>query len=181
LSESERRRWDERYRRRGAEAAAASPFLDELDGLLPRQGRALDVAGGAGRHARWLARRGLAVTLVDISSEALALAGAGGVPLTLIRADLETDPLPPGPFDVVVSCHFLRRELFAAFPTVLAPGGLLVYVQPTRSNLLRHPSPSARFLLEDGELPGLVQGLEILRYQEGWFGQHEARLVARRP
>ena len=39
-----------------------------------------------------------------------------------------------------------------------------------------------RHLLEDGELPGLVRGLEILKYEEGWTeeGQHEARLVARR-
>ena len=96
------------------------------------------------------------------------------------------DPLPAGPFDVILSFNFLRRELFAAFPDRLAPEGLLVYLQPTLSNLSRHPRPPGPFLLKDGELPGLLQGLEVVSYQEGWFEtagdetRHEARLVARR-
>jgi SAM-dependent methyltransferase len=96
--------------------------------------------------------------------------------------DLEVEPLPDGPWDLVLSFHFLRRALFADFPRILAPGGLLVYVQPTRTNLERHDRPPAGFLLEDGELPGLVQGLEIVQYEEGWLdeGRHEARLVARK-
>jgi tellurite methyltransferase len=38
-------------------------------------------------------------------------------------------------------------------------------------------------VLEDGELPRLISGLETVRYEEGWLesGRHEARLVARRP
>jgi tellurite methyltransferase len=168
-----------------------SAFLLSLDDQLPRSGRALDVAGGAGRNAVWLARRGLAVTLVDISSEALTLArghaSRAGVTLDLRELDLEREPLPPGPFDLILCFNFLRRELFPRFREHLGPDGWLVYLQPTRSNLLRHPRPPAAFLLEDGELPAQLSGLEILSYEEGWFGQeeeeprHEARLVARLP
>jgi SAM-dependent methyltransferase len=191
MSDADRDKWDARYRERGAESSAPAAFLTSLAELLPRRGRALDVAGGAGRHAVWLAQRGLEVTLVDVSREGLALAEAAaraaGVTLSLQTADLEVEPLPPGPFDLVVSYYFLRRELFAAFPGVLAPGGLLVFVQPTRANLQRHARPPAPFLLEDGELPGLVRGLEVVHHEEGWFPhpaeepRHEARLLARRP
>jgi hypothetical protein len=81
----------------------------------------------------------------------------------------------------VASIDFLSRGLFDAFPRLLAPGGLLVYVQATRRNLERNHHPSARFLLDDGELPGLIRELEVLRYEEGWFeARHEARLVARK-
>ena len=54
-------------------------------------------------------------------------------------------------------------------------------VHPTRSNLRGHTRPGPRHLLGDGKLPGLVRGLEVLRYEEGWTeqGRHEARLVAR--
>ena len=40
-----------------------------------------------------------------------------------------------------------------------------------------------RFLLEDGELPQLVEDLEILHYEEGWLREdrHDAVVVARRP
>jgi len=185
MSAADREKWDTRYRTQGAESSAPSPFLTSLD--LRESGSALDVAGGAGRNAIWLARRGLDVTLVDISREALALAraAAGDLPLSLVCADLETEPLPAGPFDLIISFNFLRRELFAAFPGSLAPGGLLVYLQPTRSNLQRHPRPPAAFLLEDGELPSLVKGLEVVSYQEGWSSdgdepRHEARMVARK-
>ena len=90
---------------------------------------------------------------------------------------------PAGPWDLIVCVDFLWRPLLAALPTALAPGGLLAIAHPTRSNLLRHDRPGPRHLLEDGELPGLVGALELLRFEEGWTpeGRHEARLVARRP
>lgn len=50
----DREKWNARYREEGP-PSPPSPFLVGLDDLLPRRGRALDVAGGTGRHALWLA------------------------------------------------------------------------------------------------------------------------------
>jgi SAM-dependent methyltransferase len=186
MAGEDRERWNARYREEGA-PPEPSPFVEGLDAVLPRGGRALDVGGGAGRHALWLARRGLAVTLADVSDVALAQAAraaeAEGLALSTVRVDLEAEPLPSGPFDLVLCTYFLHRPLFAAFPAALAPGGLLVFAHATRSNLLRHARPGPAHVLEDGELPGLVRGLEVVSYVEGWLesGRHEARLVARRP
>ena len=183
---TDRDKWNARYQERGPQEQEPAAFLLSLDELLPSSGRALDVAGGAGRHAVWLARRGLDVTLVDVSDEAITLAeaaaGVAGVSLASQVADLETDPFPVGPWDVIVSFYYLQRSLFNVFASALAPGGLLVFAQPTASNLERHARPPARFLLDDGELPRLVSDLEIVRYDEGWQadGRHEARLVARK-
>jgi tellurite methyltransferase len=181
----DRERWNERHSRelRGE----PSPFVTSLDGLLPRRGLALDAGGGAGRHALWLARRGLDVALADVSDVALGLAadvaGREGLALRTLRIDLEEAPFPAGPWDVVVCTYFLHRPLFDAFPSALAPGGWLVFAHATRTNLERNPRPGPRHLLEDGELRTLVRGLEVVRCEEGWFeeGRHEARLVARRP
>jgi SAM-dependent methyltransferase len=186
VSDADREKWDARYQTDGADARQPSEYLVGIADLLPRPGTALDVAGGTGRNAIWLARHGLDVTVADISGVGLELAHkeaeAAGVSLRLVLTDLEEDPLPDGPFDVIVSVNFLRRPLFAEFSLALSPGGLLVYVQPTKSNLERNARPPADYLLEDGELPTLVQGLSIERYVEGWFdGRHEARLLARRP
>jgi SAM-dependent methyltransferase len=191
MSQADREKWNARFREGTPYARAdPSPFLVSLADQLPRQGRALDLAGGAGRNAIWLARRGLDVTLSDISQVGLALArdaaDRAGVALTLVEADLEEQPLPAGPFDLILSFNFLRRELFAAFPQQLTPGGLLVYLGATRSNLQRHAKPPAQFLLEDGELPRLIQPLEVIQYREAWFDypgeepRHEARLLARK-
>jgi SAM-dependent methyltransferase len=190
MAEGDRDRWNTRYAER-AERTPHSPYLDTLDDLLPRRGRALDVAGGAGRNALWLARRGLEVTLADVSDVALAQADAAaraeGLRLSTLPLDLEASPLPPGPWDLVLCTYFLHRPLLAALPAVLAPGGLLVFAHATRRNLERYPRPGPAHLLDDGELPGLVAGLvpalEVLRAEEGWLegGRHEARVVARRP
>lgn len=78
--------WDERYAAEPAPgpnqvsesghlAGAPDPALVEAVGDLP-PGRALDVATGLGRHARWLAARGWAVTAVDFSTVGIARARA---------------------------------------------------------------------------------------------------------
>ena len=186
MSDFDRQKWNVKY---AAEEAPREPSagLVALGRLLPHRGRALDVACGAGRHGIWLAQRGLDVTVADISSVALQLAGQRaterGVTITPLEIDLEQQPFPAGPWDLIVSACYLHRPIFAAYPAALAPGGSLVVIQPTKRNLERHDKPPADFLLDDGELPRLVTGLEIVHYEEGWLadGRHDAVLVARQP
>jgi tellurite methyltransferase len=189
MAADDRERWNQRWRARAnAVHDEPSPWLVSLAPLLPQRGRALDVAGGAGRHAVWLARRGLDVTLVDISDEGLALAEtaarAATVPLTTVRADLDLDPdaLPPGPWDLIVCFLYLDRPLLPRLTAALAPGGLFVFCQPTLRNLERHPLPRAAHLVDEGEARSFAAGLEILVYEEAWVdeGRHVARLMARR-
>lgn len=184
MSEYDRVKWDARYR--DVESVREpSLVITSLGDLIPRKGRALDLAGGTGRHAIWLAQRGLDVTLADISSRALELAIAraaeAGVQINTLAVDLEEDPFPAGPWDIILSCCYLRRSLFSQFAPSLAHDGRLIYLQPTRNNLTRHAKPPEAFLLDDGELPQLCTGLQILEYREGWLedGRHDALLVAR--
>jgi SAM-dependent methyltransferase len=185
MSDAERAKWNARYAEHGGSREPSS-LVTSLDDALPKRGKALDVAGGAGRHAIWMAQRGLSVTLADISDVALEIAAreakAAGTTLQTVAVDFEADPFPEGPWDVILCFHYLWRPLFSIAPSVLAPGGLLVVVHPTLSNLERHARPGPSFLLEDGELKGLVRGLSIERLEEGWLseGRHEARLIAKR-
>src|SRR5512134_3164184 len=79
----DRERWNARWREQAGELAPPAAFVVEHTALLPKTGRALDVAGGAGRHAVWLARAGLEVTMIDVSDVAIERAerraGAAGV------------------------------------------------------------------------------------------------------
>lgn len=186
MSLFDQQKWDAKYAAGVEIPLEPSVGLLALDELLPRSGRALDVAGGAGRHAIWLANRGLDMTIADVSAKGLELAAARakeqGVSITPLRTDLQDGPFPVGPWDLILSVCYLWRPLYAVFPQVLSLGGLLVVIQPTMSNLQRHPKPPADFLLKDGELPELVRGLEIVYYQEGWQadGRHDAVMVARK-
>ncbi|MCO6456651.1 MAG: class I SAM-dependent methyltransferase, partial [Pirellulaceae bacterium] len=137
--------------------------------------------------------------LCDISPVALELAErrarAAGLPLRTCECDLELacDPtyrqdtagatLPAGPWDLILSVLYLHRPLLPMLVGQLAAGGTLVVIQPTRTNLERRAKPPAEYLLEDGELPRLAEGLEVLHYEEGWLadGRHDAVLVARKP
>ena len=74
MAVADRRTWDARYRAHEPGLRQPSSSLLAVADLMPLGGRALDVAGGTGRHALWLARRGLDVTLADLSGVALELA-----------------------------------------------------------------------------------------------------------
>lgn len=186
MTEEDRTRWDTRYAE-ASTSSAPSRVLTEppVVDLLPRAGRALDLAGGTGRHAVWLAQRGLEVTVADVSPVGLARAqqhaAAHDVTISTVQVDLDRGPLPPGPWDLVLVFHYLDPAVLADVSSILAPGGSFVMVHPTRKNLERHARPSARFLLDEGALPSLVSGLHIELFDEGWSaeGFHEARLVAR--
>jgi 2-polyprenyl-3-methyl-5-hydroxy-6-metoxy-1,4-benzoquinol methylase len=187
MPESDRQKWNDKYLASSGPATQPSPLITALEPHLPETGRALDIAGGAGRHAIWLARRGLQATLVDVAQAGLRIAeqraAETGVSLTTLELDLEQAAFPAGPWDLLLSSHYLQRSLFPLYPEQLSPGGILICLQPTLTNLERHPKPSARFLLQPKELPGLVPDLEILHYREGWLegNRHEAILAARKP
>lgn len=181
--EDSRRYWDERHRSSGVDEP--SPFLTELGDLLPASGLALDVAGGNGRRALWLAERGLDVTLVDISPVAVIKAQEEArrrrLRLHTELRDLEREGLGPGSHDVIACFHFLHRPLFPQMAAALNPDGLLVCEIATVRNLERHERPPRPFLLEEGEILHLTQDLESLIHTEGWSesGRHYARYVGR--
>jgi SAM-dependent methyltransferase len=165
------------------------PWLVRASDRLPATGRAVDLAGGQGRNALWLAERGLDVTVVDVSAVGLerarSAATARGLTLETLQRDLPAEGAPPGPWDLALIVRYLDRELLAGLPAVLADGGLVAFSQPTVVNLERHEHPRAEFLLAEGEMEELVaaiDGLEVVDLFEGWTpeGTHEAQLLARR-
>ena len=185
MASSDRDIWDRRHAE-GAHAAADPPgWLSALTEDLPRVGRALDVACGSGALALFWAERGLETSAVDISPVALAQcrarAASAGLEIETTTLDLETEPLPRGPFAVVSCRSYLQRDLFGPLIDVLAPGGVLVAEIATLKNLERHARPSARFLLGEGEMLDHIRPLSLVYYHEGWLaGRCAARLVARR-
>ncbi len=184
MSGADRERWDRRWSEADVSGSGSLAWLDALLALGPRGGRALDVAAGAGRAALWLARAGFDVLAVDVSPVALArldaAARAEGLRVETRALDLERDPLPPGPFDWITCFAYLQRGLFPELRARLAPGGLVVCEIATVHNLERHERPGRRFLLEPGELPRLLEPLEIVYADEGWReDRHLARAAGR--
>jgi SAM-dependent methyltransferase len=105
--------------------------------------RALDLAGGEGRNAIWLAEHGWDVELVEFSAVALekagAMAHARDVTITTTLADVTAEPALD-PADLVLVCYLqlpaepLGRALGHA-AALVAPGGTLLVVAHERDNL----------------------------------------------
>jgi SAM-dependent methyltransferase len=188
--DGDRERWNARWRERAADLEDASWFLPAHANMLRSSGKALDLAGGAGRNAIWLARRGYDVTLVDVSDVALDKAEQRGARLgvtprlRLLRLDME-GPLALAPlFDLVLVSHYLDRDRRDSFVDLLVDDGILIAANPTVTNLERHERPSARFLVERGELAAWATGLglDVLVSREDWTddGTHEALVIAKK-
>ncbi len=164
-----------------------SSWLVQHAGLLPREGRALDVACGHGRHALWLAAHRLTTIAVDRDADAIRelneAARERRLPLRAEVRDLEdgSNPFLGSAFDVIVVVHYLHRPLFPALIEALAPDGLLVYETFTRAQATCGKPTNPDFLLKPGELLDLVRPLEILASREGDFdGRMIASVIARR-
>jgi tellurite methyltransferase len=162
-------------------------WLVEHERLLPDRGRALDVACGLGRHAFWLAARGLDTVGIDRNRDAVAFVNDEArrrvLPLRASIVDLEGEDvsLESAAYDVVVVVHYLHRPLFPALRGAVRPGGMLVYETFTSAQARRGKPTNPAFLLNPGELRELVSPLEVLAEREGEFeGKMLASLIARR-
>ena len=151
---------------------APSPWIVRWAHLIAPRGTVLDVAAGAGRHTRWLAARGHAVTAIDRDTDAMAaLADCAEA----IAADIEGGPWPLAgrSFDAVVVANYHWRPLAPTLVGSLAAGGVLLYETFAAGNETVGRPRRADFLLAHGELLGLAAGLRIVAYEDGFLGGPE--------
>ena len=134
--------------------------------LIRPGGEVLDLACGAGRHARWLAKLGFEVSAVDRDTAAFVDPPPG---VALLEADVEGGPWPyPGQaFDGIVVTNYLHRPLLPILVAALVPGGVLVYETFARGNERFGKPSNPAFLLAPGELLETVRGhLRVLAYED---------------
>lgn len=102
----------------------APELIGALAGLRP--GRALDIACGAGRHARWLAAHGWQVTAVDRDVDDIA-------DIEVVRADLECGEftIEAGAWDLIVCWLYWQPDLLPMIAGGVRPGGVVAMAGKT--------------------------------------------------
>ncbi|VVD93136.1 class I SAM-dependent methyltransferase [Pandoraea terrigena] len=151
--------------------------------LIAPGARVLDLACGQGRHARWLASRGVNVVAVDRDEAALATMSTLAN-VTTLTADLEGAPWPLAEgkrFDAVIVTNYLHRPLFSRIAASVAPGGVLIYETFARGNE-RYGKPSnPQFLLAPGELLDVAReaGLRVAGFEDVTLAAPRAACVQR--
>jgi len=111
-----------------------------LDVLSPKGKRILDAGCGTGRLCHLLAQRDAeAVVGIDASGNMIEKARTDSRPNTRFERCSVYDLPSDESFDIVVACYLLHhldiQKALEALKGVLAPGGLLVILDPLKGNL----------------------------------------------
>jgi SAM-dependent methyltransferase len=177
-SEDQRARWDIKYEQGLPSLTEPDPFFilayeRFVNPSFPNVGTvgvALDLAGGLGRHALWLANRSWEVTVVELSDVAIAklrqTALELNVNLDLFAGDAAEYKLEPAQFDLIVLFYHLDRSLFPKIISALKPGGLLICKMSLRWDSSERLTTGNTDPLHRNELPSLIPELNILHHAE---------------
>jgi len=146
-------------------------------------GRALDVACGLGRNARFMAQQGYRVDAVDISHEALQraadLARQQQLEVRWLECDLELGlPADCTGYQVISMFRYVNRVLLENLCSRLAPGGYLLVEEHLRSSAEVSGPRNPAFRVGPGELEQAVAGLRILAAEESVFTDPDGERVA---
>src|SRR5579862_8311325 len=212
-SESDRERWNRKHHEsllgsRDLVSSAPDALLDEAFAKyvlpqFPNGGTALDLAGGSGRHAIWLAKRGWHVTLIDVSDVGVEQARQNAGPLAssirfvvddltrfrasqtrLSGARFSQTRFDQTMFDLMIVFYYLERQIFPEILNALRPGGLLIYKTHIRSSPRDVPSddlPQTNLTQGPKNPAYLLAPGELLRLVDGMRIMHYREDLSGRP
>src|ERR1700738_3439214 len=173
-SNDQRARWDIKYEQGLPSLTEPDPFFISayerfVNPSGPKPGVALDLAGGLGRHALWLASRSWQVTVVDVSDVAIGKLRQAAVELNvnvdLFVGDAAEYKFEPARFDLIVLFYHLDRSLFSKIVSALKPGGLLICKMSLRWDSGESLMTATTNPLQRNELPSLLPELDVLHHQ----------------
>jgi len=170
----DRTRWDTIYNQR---QNAIYPEPDPLlllytpPAMLDVPPRALDLAGGVGQNALWLAEQGYTVDLMDISRVALMRAREEMIARNLRRVnvfqiDLEQVRLQPETYDLICVFRFLSATVMPQVRAAIKPGGRVIYETFNTGHLAQRPAMNRDYLLREGDLLGYFGDWRIIHHAE---------------
>jgi SAM-dependent methyltransferase len=174
-SHDQRAHWDLKYEQGLPSLEKPDPFFvsafeEFVVDQFPNGGTALDLAGGIGRHALWLAKRNWTVTVVDISEVAIRKLGEKAreldLGLNLFALDAQTYPLEVDKFDLIVVFYHFDRDICAKLLSALKPGGFVVCKSSLIWDSYEGPAPVNLRPLAKQEVLALFPTLQVKVHQE---------------
>jgi SAM-dependent methyltransferase len=174
-TEEQRLHWDHKYQEEMASLTKPDPFFlsaykQFVEDSFPNAGVVLDLAGGLGRHALWLASRGWRVSVVDISEVAISrlrqTALQLDLPLDLFAIAATEYQFEPAQFDLIVLFYHLDRSLCKKVMSALKPGGFLICKTSLRWDSDERSTSASPNPLERNEILSLFPDLSVMCHRE---------------
>ena len=173
--DEQKARWDLKYEEGLPSLTEPDPFFIAayqkfVEPHFQTAGLALDLAGGLGRHALWLASRNWKVTVVDISDVAIRKLSQAAldrtVELTLQVQDASEYQFESSRFDLIVLFYHFDRSIFPTLLSALKPDGLLICKMALNWSADAKTASGAPDPLRRDELPSLVPEMQVLYHHE---------------
>ncbi len=164
-------KWNNIYAEAVIGSEGVSRVLVENEHLLPKEGRALEIACGTASDSIFLAKHGLQTDAWDISDAVVAkinsYANKNKLPVNAQARDINVQPPKDDTYDVIVLAHFLERKIVPALINSIKPGGLIFYQTFVKDVTASYSGPSnPSFRLDMNELLQLFSGMQVVVYRE---------------
>ena len=147
-----------------------SAFNQFVADQFPNGGTALDLAGGVGRHALWLAKRNWRVTVVDISEVAIHKLDQKALQLNLrldlFALDATEYQFEAGHFDLIVMFYHFDRDTCARVLSALKPGGFLICKSSLSWDIYEGIDMTSTKPLEKSEILSILTESRVVHHQE---------------
>ena len=136
--------------------------------IIPnKEGRALDLACGKGRHSIFLSNYGYNVLAVDINQKSLNCFNNKLIKKKIKDIEnLKSWPLEKVKFDIIVVTNFLNRSIFPSIIKSINKNGYLIYetFSEGQQNIGKPNNPN--YILKRRELISLCADLQLIAYEE---------------
>lgn len=163
--EQDREKWNKKYKEEEYLLKEPSDIVKKFASIAPK-GKALDIACGLGRNAKYLAKLGFEVDAVDISD--VAISQLKNIPnINPILADLDFYQLPENKYSLILNINYLNRNLFPQIKEALINSGVLIFETFTLDKDKKFDQPKNKnYLLRKNELLRSFSDLYIIYYEE---------------
>jgi len=164
MSIEDKIRWDKKYKTQILPTKTVK-VVKRYAGLAKGK-KALEIACGMGRNAKFLAQQGFEVEALDISP--IAIESLQNIPNIIAKeVDLDNYVLKENAYDLIVCTYFLKRELFPQIKKALKDDGIFIFETFMHHSENTKVPSNKSFLLNKGELETIFDnGYEILYLQE---------------
>ncbi len=117
----EKIKWNEKYKT--LTLKPPSPLLNYIP--TAKNKKALDLAGGLGRNAYELVKKGYVVDLIDISD--VAISKINNPKINTFCLDLDTYIIPQNEYDVIIKIKYFNLEILKQIPKSLKTDGYFIF------------------------------------------------------